>query len=814
MNKISNQELKSNNLVKKIALFYRKNNNYPCRKDNLALYNFLLTKRSVFKNKSIKNKIYPSDIEVAKLHGLPDDWLSTKNEQELKSNNLVKKLALFYRKNNDYPCKKSNSILYYFLQNKRRSFKHKSNKNKNRNKIYPSDIEVAKLHGLPDDWFSTSNEFESNQKIIKIAEHFKKHGTYPSRKTLLGKHLTNKRSSKNKDKIYKIYPSDIEVAKAHGLPDDWMLLINREFESNERIKELAQEFVRLGDYPNNNTKLGQLLVWKRHIYKKYIIGKQKKYKALWYPSDIEVAKVHGLPDDWIINNNFELESNQKVIKIAQYFKTHNDYPDYNCKIGVLLSNKRLMYKNHTNGKKCNLKWYPSDIEVAKVHGLPDDWIINNNFELESNQKVIEIAQYFKTHGDYPDYTCKIGVSLSNKRHRYKNHTNGKKCNLKWHPSDIEVAKVHGLPDDWIINTDFEKESNRKIILLAQEFTKIGNYPDINSTNGKFLKYKRKAFKHYTNKTKSKYKWHPSDIEVAKAHGLPDDWIINNNFELESNQKITKIAQYFKTHGIYPNGKIGIGRFLKNKRKSFKQHTNGTKSKLKYTWYPSDIEVAKAHGLPNDWMLVIDFEKESNQKVIALAKEFKKIGNYPDNYSLNGRLLSTKRQAFKHYINGNKSKLKWYPSDIEVAKAHGLPNDWMVVKKQKSSLGERKTNFILEKFNIKPIQQYRHKLCVNKLCLPFDFCFNKDNIHYFIEYNGTQHYKPIFGGKKITKEQVFKNTQTNDLIKLNFCKKNNYPLLVIPYLIKDFENLISEFLKTTQFDPKFAQPIIPNLPELN
>ena len=100
---------------------------------------------------------------------------------------------LFYRKNNNYPCRKDNLALYNFLLTKRSVFKNKSIKNK----IYPSDIEVAKLHGLPDDWFSTSNEFESNQKIIKIAEHFKKHGTYPSRKTLLGKHLTNKRSSKN-----------------------------------------------------------------------------------------------------------------------------------------------------------------------------------------------------------------------------------------------------------------------------------------------------------------------------------------------------------------------------------------------------------------------------------------------------------------------------------------------------------------------------------------------------------------------------------------------------------------------------------------
>ncbi len=793
MNKISNHELKSNNLAKKLAFFYRKNNNYPSCNDNLNLYNFLHKKRNSI------TKIYPSDIEVAKAHGLPDDWLSITNEQELKSNNLVKKLALFYRKNNDYPCYKKNSNLYYFLHNKRRVFKSKSIKSKS--KIYPSDIEVAKAYGLPDDWLSITNEFQSNQKIIKIAQYFKKHGTYPSRKTLLGTHLSSKRSSQGK-----IYPSDIEVAKAHGLPDDWMLLIDREFESNERIKELAQEFVRLGDYPNRNTKLGQLLAFKRHIYKKYTNGIKN---IIWYPSDIEVAKAYGLPDDWMLLIDFEKESNQKVIEIAQYFKTHGTYPDYTCKIGVSLSNKKRMYKKHTNGMKHDLKWYPSDIEVAKAHGLPDDWIINNNFELESNQKVIEIAQYFKTHGIYPNSSTMLGIFLNNKRQSFKQRNNDTFTNLKWYPSDIEVAKAYGLPDDWVISKCFELESNQSIKEIAQYFKTHGIYPNGNTILGRFLNNKRHSFKYRNNGTKSKNKWYPSDMEVAKAHGLPDDWIINNNFELESNQKVTKIAQYFKTHGIYPNGKIGIGRFLNNKRQSFKHYTNGTKSKLKYTWYPSDIEVAKAHGLPDDWMLLIDFEKESNQKVIALAQEFKKIGNYPDNYFSNGRLLSTKRQAFKHYTNGTKSKFKWYPSDIEVAKAHGLPDDWMLIKKQKSSLGERKTNFVLQKFNIKPIQQYRHKLCVNKLCLPFDFYFNKDNLHYFIEYNGEQHYQPIYGKTQIIKEEHLKYVQTNDLIKLNFCKKYNYPLLVIPYWIKDFENLISEFLKTTQFDPTFAQPTIIN-----
>ena len=292
----------------------------------------------------------------------------------------------------------------------------------------------------------------------------------------------------------------------------------------------------------------------------------------------------------------------------------------------------------------------------------------------------------------------------------------------------------------------------------------------------------------------------------------------NNKEIQSNQKIILLAQEFKKLKNYPKKYSPSGRLLKIKRQAFKHYTNGTKSKNK--WYPSDVEVAKAHGLPDDWMLItksydiVSLEKESNQRVILIAQEFTKLGTYPDKYSLGGRCLNTKRQAFNRYTNGTKNSSLWYPSDIEVAKAHGLPDDWMLKQKLESS-GERRTRFILEKFNIKPITQYRHKLCANKRCLPFDFYFNKDNSHYFIEYNGEQHYKLIYGKEQITKEQSFKKIKKNDLIKLNFCKKNNYPLLVIPYWIKDdFENLISEFLKTTHFDPNFAQPIIPNLPELN
>jgi len=532
-------------------------------------------------------------------------------------------------------------------------------------------------------------------------------------------------------------------------------------------------------------------------------------------------------------SNRELKSNQRIIELAQEFKKLGDYPNCNSLNGKFLGNKRQAFKHYTNGTKKNSSvWYPSDIEVAKSHGLPDDWMLIVDFELKSNQNIILLAQEFKKLGTYPHKYSLNGKFLSNKRQAFKHYTNGTKTKngSTWYPSDIEVAKSHGLPDDWMLTTKSldpaicEKESNQRIIELAQEFKKLGTYPNGNNTNGIFLNGKRQAFKHYTNGTKTKTTksiWYPSDIEVAKSHGLPDDWMLTTKSldpaicEKESNQRIIELAQEFKKLGrVYPSWSSPNGKFLSYKRQAFKHYTNGTKTKnTKNRWYPSDIQIAKDHGLPDDWMLTTDFEKESNQKTIELAQEFKKLGTYPDFNSLNTSFLNTRRQAFKHYTNGTKTKHKWYPSDIEVAKAHGLPDDWMLKQKLESS-GERRTRFILEKFNIKPTPQYRHKLCVNKFCLPFDFYFNKYKLHYFVEYNGEQHYMPVYGKTQIAKEENFKKTQKNDLIKLNFCKKYNYPLLVIPYWIKDnFENLISEFLKTTHFDPTFAQPTISYISEI-
>lgn len=112
-----------------------------------------------------------------------------------------------------------------------------------------------------------------------------------------------------------------------------------------------------------------------------------------------------------------------------------------------------------------------------------------------------------------------------------------------------------------------------------------------------------------------------------------------------------------------------------------------------------------------------------------------------------------------------------------------------------SKGEREVRRFLDKYNLKYESKYRFDDCRNKNPLPFDFAvFNDDNtIKCLIEYQGIQHYKKTgyFKG-----EEKLKYTKKNDNIKEEFCKKNNYNLIIISY--EDYpyiEKIIKECLGT-------------------
>ncbi len=126
---------------------------------------------------------------------------------------------------------------------------------------------------------------------------------------------------------------------------------------------------------------------------------------------------------------------------------------------------------------------------------------------------------------------------------------------------------------------------------------------------------------------------------------------------------------------------------------------------------------------------------------------------------------------------NKCGHEWNNKGVNLTQGHACPMC-------KSSKGERAIRDCLKKWNINYSYQYIFEDCIDKSYLPFDFYLD-DNI--LIEYDGIQHYKPIdFDGKG--EEDALRNfelTRKHDNIKTEYCKKNNYILIRIPYW--EFEN---------------------------
>jgi len=101
-----------------------------------------------------------------------------------------------------------------------------------------------------------------------------------------------------------------------------------------------------------------------------------------------------------------------------------------------------------------------------------------------------------------------------------------------------------------------------------------------------------------------------------------------------------------------------------------------------------------------------------------------------------------------------------------------------------------TNILINK-NLTFTPQYKISSCKNIHPLPFDFAILENNVVLgLIEFNGRQHYEPIWGKNNL------KKTQINDKIKKEYCRQNNIPFLVIPYTKEKFitEN-VNKFLKT-------------------
>jgi very-short-patch-repair endonuclease len=105
-----------------------------------------------------------------------------------------------------------------------------------------------------------------------------------------------------------------------------------------------------------------------------------------------------------------------------------------------------------------------------------------------------------------------------------------------------------------------------------------------------------------------------------------------------------------------------------------------------------------------------------------------------------------------------------------------------------SFGENKVESFLKTNNIKYIPQKKFPDCKHTFELPFDFFLPEFNV--CIEYDGRQHFYPMFG------EESFNRLKVNDRIKDEYCDKNQIKLIRIKYTeFKQIDSLLSAILET-------------------
>lgn len=125
-----------------------------------------------------------------------------------------------------------------------------------------------------------------------------------------------------------------------------------------------------------------------------------------------------------------------------------------------------------------------------------------------------------------------------------------------------------------------------------------------------------------------------------------------------------------------------------------------------------------------------------------------------------------------------------------------PNDHIAGRgcpKCRESKGEKYVNEFLTNNNIKFTPQYTFEDCSSisqrGACtlLPFDFYLPDYNT--CIEYDGKQHFEPVFGIKS------FESVQRTDKLKTNYCKDNGIKLIRIPYTmnLNDVDDYITSEL---------------------
>lgn len=201
--------------------------------------------------------------------------------------------------------------------------------------------------------------------------------------------------------------------------------------------------------------------------------------------------------------------------------------------------------------------------------------------------------------------------------------------------------------------------------------------------------------------------------------------------------------------------------------------------------------------PEDGVLEMAYNNIKRSKFLCKScrnESVKKKTFTQDMKSLNANIdivSEYKNENFPIKCRCNKCKNTWKVAPRSLIDHPTCPKCRCAVSRSETLLVD-----ILNNNNIKYVCQKRFKDCKDKRALPFDFYLTDWNV--LIEYQGEQHYRPIRRGNmsEAQAKASLQITQEHDSIKYEYCKKNNIPLICVPYWEREtmdiyiFEELIT------------------------
>lgn len=278
------------------------------------------------------------------------------------------------------------------------------------------------------------------------------------------------------------------------------------------------------------------------------------------------------------------------------------------------------------------------------------------------------------------------------------------------------------------------------------------------------RYVNKREKILVKHNKCGHFWRTTPHSLLQGHGCPECGKEKYSKKLRMNPQTFKEKFY-----QIPNNKIQLLEEYEKINSKIKVRC----SVCNHEWFalPKNLLYCKS-SCPNCYGHFKKTTKQFKEMVYNLVKtEYSVLGEY---------VGSKEKILMKHNFCGH----EWLIQPNKFVQGRRCP-------KCKESHGELAIRDFLDRNHIMFKSQYKIDECKDLRPLPFDFAiFIQDKLTGLIEYQGKQHYCNIdfFGANG-----RFEKQQQRDNIKREYCKKQNIPLIEIPYTIKNIDNFLIEEL---------------------